>query len=319
MRKFSFLIVFLVLILGGILAWWVNATAAADISDKSQKTFIIKKGEGVREIASHLKSEDLIKDPVIFFIVVKKFGLDQKIQAGDFQLSPSMSAVDIAKALQVGTSDFHIVIPEGKRAQEIADKLSERFPTFQESWRGKLIIYEGYLFPDTYSFPKESTIEQIIDIMRANFEKKYSSINAGSQNKLSKDQVVIVASMVEREAKHDKDRPIVASVVLNRLKQGMPLQIDATIQYALGYQPSSKTWWKKELTFDDLKISSPYNTYEHSGLPPGPISNPGIDVLSAVLNPSNTNYLYYISDKSGQNHYARTLEEHNANIKKYGL
>ncbi len=319
MKKFSSLIVIIILIAGGFFAWWINGTLPPNPADKTQKSFVVKKGEGVREIANHLKSEKLIKDPVIFFALVKRLGLDQKIQAGDFLLSPSMNAVDIAKALQVGTSDLQVIIPEGKRAQEIADKLSDIYPTFQESWRGKLILQEGYLFPDTYSFPKDVTIDQIITAMRNNFDKKYAVISGSSQNRLSQEQAVIVASLVEREAKHAVDRPLVASVILNRLKNNMPLQIDATVQYVLGYQTNGKTWWKKELTFDDLKINSPYNTYVNTGLPKGPISNPGQDALAAVINPAQTDYIYYISDKAGVNHYAKTLEEHNANIKKYGL
>lgn len=319
MKKFSFLIVFLVLILGGVLAWWINGTLPPNPADTTKKSFEIKKGENVREIASHLKSEGLIKDPVIFFIVIKKMGLDSKIQAGDFMLSPSMSADKIARALQVGTSDLSFVIPEGKRAQEIADKLSDTFLTYDQSWRGKLILNEGYLFPDTYSFPKDATIDQIIEVMRTNFEKKYESISTNSTTSLSKEQIVIIASMVEREARHDSDRPLVASVILNRIKNGMPLQIDATVQYALGYQAVGRTWWKKELTFDDLKFNSPYNTYTNAGLPPGPISNPGENVLKAVMNAPQTDYLFYVSDKSGTNHYAKTLEEHNALIQKYGL
>lgn len=319
MRKISFLVVFLVLILGGILAWWLNATAPVNPTDKTLREFSISKGENVRQIANHLKSQGLIKDPVIFFIVIKKLGLDSKIQAGDFLLSPSMSATKIAKTLQVGTSDISVVVPEGKRAQEIADSLANLFPSFDESWRGKLVLNEGYLFPDTYSFPKDTTIEKIIETMRTNFDKKYSSLPISTKNNLSQEQIVILASMIEREAKHPEDRPIIASVILNRLKIGMPLQIDATVQYALGYQPQTKTWWKKELTFEDLKINSPLNTYIITGLPPQPISNPGEKSLEAALNPSNTNYIYYISDKKGVNHYARTLDEHNANVKKYGL
>jgi len=319
MKKISFLVVILILVAGGFLAWWINGTLPPTPSDKSPKGFAVKRGQGVREIANNLKSEGLIKDPVIFFIIVKKLGLDQKIQAGDFSLSPSMNAVDIAKALQVGTSDLRVVIPEGKRAEEIADILKDRLGSYQESWRASLVLYEGYLFPDTYSFPKDSTIDQIITIMRNNFEKKYNSIPPNNSTRLSKEQVVIIASLVEREAKRAEDRPLVASVILNRLRTGMPLQIDATIQYALGYQTGGKTWWKKEVTFDDLKINSTYNTYTNPGLPPHPISNPGQEALSAVINVPNTGYLFYVSDKSGHNHYAKTLEEHNANIQKYGL
>jgi UPF0755 protein len=319
MRKLSFLIVLLILIFGGVMAWWINTTSPVNPTDKARKAFTVKKGENVREIADNLKSEGLIKDPVTFFVLVKELGLDSKIQAGDFLLSPSMNATAIAKSLQVGTSDLTFVIPEGRRAQEIADTLKEKFPSYDESWRGQLIVNEGYLFPDTYSFSKDVTIDKIIETMRANFDKKYSSIPKNGSNNLSQEQIVILASMVEREAKHAKDRPLVASVMLNRIKNGMPLQIDATVQYALGYQPQEKNWWKKEVTFDDLKISSPYNTYTNTGLPPKPISNPGLDSLNAAVNPAKTNYIFYVSDKNGNNHYAATLDEHNANIKKYGL
>lgn len=318
-KKFSFLIVIFILLATGLLAWWVNAASAVDISNKTQQAFVIKKGEGIREIANDLKNQGLIKDPVIFYLIVKRFGLDQKIQAGNFKLSPSMNSVDIAKTLQVGTSDIKVVIPEGKRAQEIADKLKESVSTYDQSWRGQLNLNEGYLFPDTYSFPQDVTIDQVIGIMRTNFEKKYSEIKNVQNSSLSKTQIVILASMVEREAKNPEDRPLVASVLLNRLKLGMPLQIDATIQYVLGYQPIEKTWWKKEITYADLKINSSYNTYTNTGLPPGPISNPGLDVLNAVVNPAQTNYIFYVSDKQGRNHYAATLAEHNANIAKYGL
>lgn len=318
-KKFSFLIVIFILLATGLLAWWVNAASAVDISNKTQQAFVIKKGEGIREIANDLKNQGLIKDPVIFYLIVKRFELDQKIQAGNFKLSPSMNSVDIAKTLQVGTSDIKVVIPEGKRAQEIADKLKESVSTYDQSWRGQLNLNEGYLFPDTYSFPQDVTIDQVIGIMRTNFEKKYSEIKNVQNSSLSKTQIVILASMVEREAKNPEDRPLVASVLLNRLKLGMPLQIDATIQYVLGYQPIEKTWWKKEITYADLKINSSYNTYTNTGLPPGPISNPGLDVLNAVVNPAQTNYIFYVSDKQGRNHYAATLAEHNANIAKYGL
>ncbi|HVF69338.1 MAG TPA: endolytic transglycosylase MltG [Xanthomonadales bacterium] len=319
MKKFSFLIVILVLVFGGMLAWWINGASAVNPRDKTQQTFSIKKGEGVRAVANNLKTQGLIKDPVVFYLVVRRLGIDSKIQAGDFFLSPSQSATQIAKALQTGTYDVRIVIPEGKRAEEVADILKERVDTYDESWRSKLILNEGYLFPDTYSFPKDVNIEQVISIMRDNFEAKYSQIENTGRTNLSKESVVILGSLVEREAKHAEDRPLVASVMLNRLRIDMPLQIDATVQYALGYQASEKDWWKKDLTFRDLEITSPYNTYTNPGLPPGPIANPGYEVLNAVANPAQTNYIFYISDKSGNNHYARTLDEHNANIKKYGL
>ncbi|HUQ84842.1 MAG TPA: endolytic transglycosylase MltG [Candidatus Limnocylindrales bacterium] len=317
MKKFSFIIVLFILVIGGFLAWWLNGTAAVNPLNKDQKSFSIKKGEGVRAVANNLKAQGLIKDPVIFYLVVRRLGIDSKIQAGDFFISPSLNATEVAKALQTGTYDVRIVIPEGKRAEEVADILRERVGSYNESWRAKLTLNEGYLFPDTYSFPKDVNIDQVISVMRDNFEAKYSQIEKDGGLNLSKKDVVILASMVEREAKHDQDRPIVASVLFNRLNADMPLYIDATIQYAIG---TPKKWWPTLTdTGGNVAPNSPYNTYTHAGLPPTPISNPGIEVIKAVLNPAKTNYLYYITDKSGTNRYGRSLEEHNANIKKYGL
>ncbi len=309
----------MVLIIGGIVAWFINGSVAINPANKTTKAFSVKKGQGVKIIANNLKSEGLIKDPIIFFLIVKQLGLDQKIQAGDFILSPSMNATKIATSLQTGTYDVQIVIPEGKRAEEIADLLKDRVETYDQSWRPRLVQNEGYLFPDTYSFPKDVTIEQIISIMRGNFEQKYTQAENSARTNLSKEDIVILGSLIEREAKHPQDRPLVASVLLNRIKAGMPLQIDATIQYALGYQKNEKTWWKKDLTYEDLKINSPYNTYTNTGLPIKPISNPGRDVLQAVINPAHTGYIFYLSDKTGTNHYAKTNEEHEANKRKYGL
>lgn len=319
MKKLIITTSFIIFLFAFLALWWKNGLLAVNPSDSTQHIFVVKRGEGIREIANSLKKEGLIKDPIVFFLLVKKLNLDGKIQAGDFRLSPSETAYDIAQELTHGMLDIWVTIPEGKRADEIADILKEKIPTYQETWRNILNRNEGYLFPDTYLIPRDTDINTIVSIMKDNFEKKYESIQNIKQNNLTKDQVVIVASLIEREAKLGLDRPLVASVILNRLNIEMALQIDATIQYALGFQETEKTWWKKNLTAQDLKIDSPYNTYVNPDLPPTPISNPGLDVLKAVLNPAQTNYLYYISDKSGQNHYAKTIEEHNANIRKYGL
>lgn len=318
MKKFSFLIVMLALILGGVGAWWINGTAPADPANTAQKNFSITKGESVRQVANNLKAEGFIKDPVVFFLYVKQQGLDAKIQAGEFLLSPSMNASEIAAALQAATNDIRITIPEGKRAEEVADILQQYLPNYDDSWRTKLVAQEGYLFPDTYSFPKDADIDLVITTMTGNFEKKYASIPPGRHSaSLSKADIVKIASLVEREAKNDEDRPIVASIILNRLSSGMSLDIDAGIQYAVG---TPAKWWP---TLDDaaknIAPESPYNTYTNPGLPPTPISNPGLAVFQAVINAPDTQYVYYITDKNGINRYGRTLEEHNANIKRYGL
>lgn len=312
------LVIFISIFILSFFFWWTHGNGPMNSKEKKQITFTVAKGQGLKETAKKLQEAGLIADWFVFYLVAKNQDLDTKLQAGDFTLSPSMSASDIAEALTHSNADMRITIPEGKRAEEIADMLEARLPGFQEAWRTTLDENEGYLFPDTYSFQKETSIEDIVSVMRKNFDEKYATLSIPSQ-KYTQHEIVTIASLIEREAKIAEDRPMVASVIFNRLAIGMPLQIDATVQYALGYQSSEKTWWKKNLTFKDLELRSAYNTYTNTGLPPTPISNPGLDVLNATIHPANTQYLYYISDKQGNNHYAKTFEEHNANIKKFGL
>jgi len=306
-----------------IFLWWHNGLQAINTTDKKVQIFVVEKGQGIREIANKLKKEGLIRDAVVFFLLVKKEGLDGKIQAGDFRLSPSQTALDIAENLTHGTLDIWVTIPEGKRAEEIADILAVKIPIYTVSWKTRLAQNEGYLFPDTYLIPKDATIDLVISLMKNNFEKQFSQITITNKN-FTKSDIVTIASLVEREAKHAEDRPLVASVIENRVKIGMAIQIDSTIQYALANtrctrEPKTCVWWPKNLTTEDMSISSLYNTYKNPGLPPTPIANPGLASLKAAASPAKTDYLYYISDKKGVNHYATTLEEHNANITKYGL
>lgn len=318
MKKAGILFIITLFLVGLFILWWNKGLSAINPDDKTQHIFVIEKGAGVREVANKLKKENLIRDPVVFFLLVKKRGLDGKIQAGDFRLSPSMTARDIAENLTHGTLDIWITITEGKRAEEIADILQEKIPSYQPSWRSEIVKHEGYLFPDTYLIPKTADIDLIITIMKNNFEKQYAQVQI-SKNGFSKNNIVTIASLIEREAKHSIDRPLVASVITNRLNIGMKLDIDATIQYALGYQQTEKSWWKKALTREDVDFNSLYNTYKVAGLPPTPIANPGLAALMTAANPARTNYLYYLSDKKGINHYAETLDQHNENISKYGL
>ncbi len=318
MKRIYITVALLVVLVVLSLAWWIRGTSPANPNDKSPKIFVIEKGQGVRTIARNLKDEKLIKDQVIFFLLTKKLKLDSKIQAGSFRLNPAMSASEIANQLTVGTLDIWITIPEGQRGGEIADTLKKTMPNYEPSWEKELEKNEGYLFPDTYLFPKDSTIEIIVSIMTNNFEQKYKTLDT-SKVDLSKEEIIILASLIEREARHPQDRPLVSSVMHNRLGIGMKLDVDATLQYALGYQPKEKRWWKKSLTNDDKKVNSPYNTYIRAGLPPGPISNPGLSSLQAAIDPAETDYLYYITDSTGTNRYAKTFEEHEENISKYGL
>lgn len=315
MKKLLVLIILIGIIFVGLYFWWQNGLSAVNLADKSTKTFVISKGDGVRKIADNLKESGLIRDPIVFFLLIKQKGIENSLQAGVFYLNPSMPAESILKEFGTGKFDIAITIPEGKRAEEIADILSENFDKFSDEWRTKLNAEEGYLFPDTYYFPRETGIEQIISTLKNNFENKYSQVN--NNTSLSKEEIVIMASLIEREAKFAQDREMISSVIHNRLNIDMKLDIDATVQYAVGYSEAEKRWWKKGLTYDDLEIDSPYNTYTNPGLPPKPISNPGLASLQAAGNPANTDYLFYISDKTGTNHYAETLDEHNRNVAKY--
>lgn len=299
--------------------WWQSGVLPVNSQNNSPKIFVVENGQGVREIANSLKKEGLIRDPVIFFLITKQTGLDKKIQAGDFRLNSSMNAYEVAESLTHGTLDIWVTIPEGYRAEEIADILEDKIPNYDESWREALNQNEGYLFPDTYLMPRDADIDTIISIFKNNFQTKYDSVKSLKTNNLSDAQTLVLASLVEREARLEEDRPLVASVIYNRLSIGMKLDIDATLQYVLGYQADEKRWWKKGLTNEDKKINSPYNTYTNPSLPPRPISNPGLSAIKAALNPADTDYLYYITDQNGKNRYATSLEGHNANIEKYGL
>lgn len=314
-------VVRLVAIIGFILIivallWWTNGTKAINPNNKKEVIFVVQPGSNVRTIAKKLKDQGLLKNELIFLLLVKKENLERKIQAGDFKLSPSMTPLQIAKTLTQNPLDIWITVPEGKRAEEIAEILELHFPQYNFSWKQALIQHEGYLFPDTYLIPREATVEDIIAIMRKNFDDKYRSINTINTS-LSREKIVIIASLIEREARHPQDLRLVSSVIHNRLAIGMALQVDATIQYAKGKQNGK--WWSPITVADYTSVISPYNTYLHPGLPPGPISNPGLAALQAAANPANTDYLYYITDKNGINRYARTNDQHNENIKKYGL
>lgn len=317
MKKILIVLGLLIIFSISTFAWWQNGLRPVNALNNSPKIFIVKNGEGVREIANNLKTNGLIKDPIVFFLLTKTENLDKKIQAGDFRLNPSMSAQEIATNLTHGTLDIWTTIPEGLRATEIAAILKAKIPSYNDSWESELQANEGYLFPDTYLIPRGADINMILSFMKDNFQKKFDSVKNLKTTVLTDEQTIIIASIIEREAIFPEDRPIVASVLINRLNIGMALGSDPTVMYALGYQADTKTWWKKDLTVDDLAINSPYNTRKNAGLPPTPISNPGLSAITAALAPAKTNYLYFFSDKQGHLHFAITIGGHNTNIQKY--
>lgn len=297
--------------------WWKQTVLPPNSTNKEYITFTIKRGEDTRSIADRLAKEGLIRSPLSFFLLFRIGAVEENIQAGNFRLNPSMDLYTVANSLSHGSVDIWVTIPEGWRKEEIALKIAQEL-SIPESEFNK-VAQEGYMFPDTYLVPADASSSGVVKIFMDNFNKK---VNLGirekaAKNGLSLDKLINIASLVEREAKLPEDRPLVASVILNRLRIGMKLDIDATIQYALGYQSDRKSWWKKDLTIEDLEIDSPFNTYKNAGLPPGPISNPGLAAINSVIETPETDYIYYVADKNGKTHFAKSIEEHNTNISKY--
>lgn len=297
--------------------WWRDAISAVDPAEMVPKMFVIKRGEGVKSVASRLAGDSLIRSPTGFYLLVKLMGIERDLQAGDFRLNPAMDAAAIARELTHGTLDVWVTTLEGWRVEEVATKLTKELDIPESEF--VKVAREGYMFPDTYLVPQDATVGAVVLLFTSTFDQKVDSRLRVDAKKtgLSFDEVLTLASIVEREGRTDEDRPVIAGILLKRLKADWPLQADATLQYALGYQAGEKTWWKKGLTQEDKKVKSPYNTYLNPGLPPGPIANPGLASIKAVIYPKKTDYWYYLHDPEGGVHYAKTIEEHNSNIAKY--
>ncbi len=317
--KNRFLALFLVVVITSLLlfSWYQKSLSPFDKDNQAPVNFVISQGQSVKEIANELKKANLIRSQLAFFIYVRLSGLAKKIQAGNYRLNQAMSIPIIADELTHGKTDEWVTIIEGLRVEEIALILSQKLAIPQSEFLK--FAQEGYMFPDTYLIPQSATAEEIVGMFLNNFRQKVTDeiIQKGKEKELTLDEIITLASLLEREVKHDAERPIVAGILLKRLKNDWPLQVDATVQYALGYQAKEKTWWKKNLTEEDLKINSPFNTYKYKGLPPKPIASPGLISIKAVVEPEETNYWYYLSDKNGIMHFAETYEEHLNNINRY--
>ena len=274
----------------------------------------IEKGEGLQSIAISLKEEDVIKSVFIFRSTVIALGGEKRIQAGDYLLPKKESSLFLAYRMINGFFDLptiKITIPEGWNSRNITSYLHSQMIEFDRNTFLQLAKQnEGYLSPDTYFISPTAKPKDIIKRMRDNFDFKiYSIKNDIDKSGKNLKEIVIMASILEGEAL-PPDRPIVSGILWKRLKAEMPLQVDSPFAYILNKESN-------ELTIDDLKINSPYNTYTNKGLPIGPIDNPGLDALIASVKPVNSPYWYFLTDNSGQIHYAKTFEEHKANKLKY--
>lgn len=273
----------------------------------------IHSGDSLKEIGMRLHSEGVIKSEFIFRTAVITLGGERKIMAGDYLLDKRENAITIASRLVKGA--FHleavkVTIPEGWNVFKMSDYLSSKLVKFDKVEFLKLAMKEeGYLFPDTYFVSATIKPNEIIKMMKDNFDQKISTIKEIKTFSKPLKDVVIMASILEGEAL-PQDRRTVAGILWRRISMGMPLQVDSTFTYVNG----KNTY---ELTLDDLKIDSLYNTYKYKGLPPGPISNPGVDCLLSAVTPITTKYLYFLTEKDGTIHYARTFEEHKKNRELY--
>lgn len=292
--------------------------------------FKVTPGEKVYDIAADLQRDRIINSASTFKIYVRLNGLDNKLQAGNYHIPRNLSLIEVAGFLQRGKFDLKLTFPEGWRREEMAvsaSKILGRSSFYQEFLKETKVL-EGYLFPETYIVPKEISAADLVKSMKDIFNKKYTKAATapGANKELPQEQVITLASIVEREAKKDEDRGVIAGIFLKRLKNGWPLEADATVQYLIASKKLATAsleslqdfeFWPKNISFDDLKIDSAYNTRKHAGLPPGPIGNPGLASINAVLNAVETPYWFYLMDNNGQTHFAKTLSEHNQNVERY--
>ncbi|MTI81211.1 MAG: endolytic transglycosylase MltG [Firmicutes bacterium] len=324
----------LILLIIALFGYFYGLSLLAPVSADEQPPAIIEIPQNSTSgtVAAVLEEKGLIKNALVFRLYSRYKGWDSKIQTGEYQLAASMSTPEILKTLTSGNQVFYtFTIPEGYTVEQIAQLLEDegfgkkekflqlsregddyQYP-FLNQQSGTKYLLEGYLFPDTYKVTKQSTEQDIIYMMLERFMQELEKIDFESKAKqmnLNVHQAVTIAAMIEKEALSDKDRPLISGVIQNRLEKGMPLQIDATVLYALGKH--------KEMVLNkDLEVDSPYNTYQVSSLPPGPIASPGSASLKAAVEPEDSDYLYYVAKPDGSHAFSRTLTEHIRKAVKY--
>jgi UPF0755 protein len=339
--------VFVVALTAGT-AWFVMGTPGSVFSDESERIvppistngapviLTVKQGESAKAIGADLQKQGIIRSSRLFEIMVGLRGVQNSLEAGDYEFDPGTPVVVVVDRIATGkTASRDVVIPEGRRVEEVGEILEKAGVVSKDAFLAALVksqydeaflqqvnasSLEGFVFPAKYEFHRGAKPQEVVDTLLRGFQSNVADKVQLEGQDLTLEQVVTLASIVEREAQTPSERPIIASVFLNRLKAGIPLQADPTVQYAVARDAASVrqyAYWKKELTVDDLKIDSPYNTYLNSGLPPGPIASPGLAAIQAVVRPADTNYLFFVAKGDGTHLFAETLEEHLRNVEKY--
>ncbi len=301
--------------------------------------FTIQAGESAETIAANLVQSGLLNNAELFLNYITYHGLDARLEAGEFILDPQQTIPELAATLtEAKAQAVDLRFVEGWRLEQMADYLADNPSANIDAEQFLAIVQrraafdltpypvlaglpvtaslEGYLFPDTYRLPSNADAAFLVDLMLQTFERRVTpTMRQGFQAQgLTPHQAVTLAAIVEREAVVADERPIIAGVFYNRLAQGIKLQADPTVQYPLGYQPGSDSWWKSPLFLDDLALDSPYNTYVYPGLPPGPIANPSLSSLEAVAFPAETSFIFFVADCNatvpGSHYFSETYEEH---------
>ena len=321
----SAVIVVLVIIIAVTLWLWV--CLKRPVGAGSAQVVVVARGESFGRVARELESRRLIRSARALSLAARMNGAWRKIQFGEYRVLPSWNALEILDLLISGKVILHkVTIPEGFTINKIAAVLAKRGLAEPQSFRSLALhnaaqfslpfrlpgaSLEGYLFPDTYYFERYRSSSDLINRMLMRFNQRIwrgmLAARSGAALRMSAHQLVTLASLVEGEARKPQERRVIAGVMMNRLRAGKRLECDATIQYALGEH-------KTRLLFVDLKVDSPYNTYLHAGLPPGPINNPGAAAIDAALHPQPSPYYYYVARPDGSHIFSRTLQEHLAAI-----
>lgn len=293
----------------------------------SEVTVQVEQGDSTLRIAQKLHDAGVVTSAFLFRTLAWVEGRSRDFQAGTYRMHVGMHYGEVFTLLKRGPQAAgRLTVPEGFSLKELAERVGQDTFISQDAFEqaaasgrfssaylpeDRKTNLEGFLFPKTYDLRESDDAASLIQQMLDQFDKEAAGLDWSLAGRLglSKYQVVVAASIIEREARLDGERPIIAAVIYNRLAGGMMLQIDATVQYALARLPGQPAW-KQDITYDDLKVESPYNTYRHFGLPPGPICNPGLASLQAALNPAQVDYLYYVATGTDGSHFfTRSYDE----------
>lgn len=336
MKRVLIIVVTILLILAttvGFFAWKVTLQRYGKTVNPSNMYFILKNDTSLDSVALQLEEKKVIRSAQFLIKYLKMAQVNVKsIPQGNYIIKPGIPIKELIMDLQKGESDFAIVtIPEGYTLYQIAEKLEKNNLVTKDEFinsnldsidkekllsssQGTFYSIEGYLFPDTYYIPYSSSLENILELMFGNFTRVFSQKyrDRAKELGLSVEQIITIASLIEKEAANDQERSRIAGVIYNRLKKDMLLQIDAAVIYANTKGQSSLS----KVTYSHLRYDSKYNTYLYKGLPPGPIASPGRPSIEAALYPESHEYLYYVAGENGHV-FSKTYEEHLANVKKY--